>query len=321
MDLQAVGQPSSGRWRTETRSLDAINARPPAGWSWQGTRLEGQSKHATTAELQAHRLQMLRFTSEARLHLRLRCPSNQIGILLPTNSESEIRINGRTLRVTQIGFFYPANDADLIIEPGANLLFLGFNRGRFLSGLKKFSGGVPGNIASSERLTTLSANHRTRVMRTADVVADLLHKRPACCDQLCTRLEDELLEAVLKTARADPQPTLRPERHRLAIAAEAILRSNLTAVVSITELCTALGTSERLLHKGFSEWFGVSPTSYVKALRLQSIRQNLESSSTTTASITAIASRWGITHMGRFSGEYREFFGEYPSSTLRRQSA
>jgi AraC-like DNA-binding protein len=321
MDLHATIQPYARTRRTETRSLDAMNAQPPAGWAWRGTRLEGRSERATTTELNTPNLQLLRFTSEIRLQLRLRCPSNQISIVLPIDGETEIRINGRTLRVTQSGILQPANEADLVIEPGANLLFIGFNRGQFLSALTHFWGCIPENIASRERLTTLSPNHRNRVIEKASVFDDLLDKRPGRSNQLCRLMEDELLEAVLKTARADPQPSSRPERHRLAIAAESTLRADLSAVVSIAELCTVLGTSERLLHKGFSEWFGVSPTAYVKTLRLQSIRQQLERSSTNTESITGIASSWGITHMSRFSGEYREFFGEYPSSTLRRQSA
>jgi hypothetical protein len=32
--------------------------------------------------------------------------------------------------------------------------------------------------------------------------------------------------------------------------------------------------------------------------------------------VGAVASRWGIRHLGRFAGEYRKMFGELPSRTL-----
>ena len=32
--------------------------------------------------------------------------------------------------------------------------------------------------------------------------------------------------------------------------------------------------------------------------------------------VTAIALRWGFTHLARFSGQYRARFGELPSQTL-----
>jgi AraC-like DNA-binding protein len=35
-------------------------------------------------------------------------------------------------------------------------------------------------------------------------------------------------------------------------------------------------------------------------------------------SVTEIAMQWGFTHMGRFSIEYRQRFGERPSETLSR---
>ncbi|WP_018333374.1 helix-turn-helix domain-containing protein [Actinomycetospora chiangmaiensis] len=34
--------------------------------------------------------------------------------------------------------------------------------------------------------------------------------------------------------------------------------------------------------------------------------------------MAAIASRWGFTHPGRFSIEYRQVFGRPPGETLRR---
>ncbi len=36
------------------------------------------------------------------------------------------------------------------------------------------------------------------------------------------------------------------------------------------------------------------------------------------SSVTGIALDWGFAHLGRFSVEYRERFGECPSQTLRR---
>ncbi len=55
---------------------------------------------------------------------------------------------------------------------------------------------------------------------------------------------------------------------------------------------------------------------YVKARRLERIREELLRGETD--SVTASALRWGITHLGRFAGEYFRMFGELPSATLNR---
>jgi 3-polyprenyl-4-hydroxybenzoate decarboxylase len=35
------------------------------------------------------------------------------------------------------------------------------------------------------------------------------------------------------------------------------------------------------------------------------------------AAVTAVAGRWGFVHLGRFTQQYRQLFGEAPSQTLR----
>ncbi|WP_340688110.1 helix-turn-helix domain-containing protein [Amycolatopsis coloradensis] len=51
---------------------------------------------------------------------------------------------------------------------------------------------------------------------------------------------------------------------------------------------------------------------YVRDLRLDRIRHDIL---TTGDLIGDIAHRWGMTHLGRFAGEYRTRFGELPSAT------
>jgi len=39
------------------------------------------------------------------------------------------------------------------------------------------------------------------------------------------------------------------------------------------------------------------------------------------SSVKAVALKWGFTHMGRFSAQYRKRFGELPSHTLQKVGA
>ena len=104
---------------------------------------------------------------------------------------------------------------------------------------------------------------------------------------------------------------------RLARAAEAWLRENLTEALTIRDLCAALHTSERTLHAAFREHVGTTPKAFVKALRLRAARQDLLQASPNTR-VTDVALRWCFLHFGWFAHDYHALFGETPSRTLRR---
>ncbi len=58
------------------------------------------------------------------------------------------------------------------------------------------------------------------------------------------------------------------------------------------------------------------PLAYVRDLRLDRVRQDILA---TTDSVGTIAYRRGISHLGRFAGDYRARFHELPSATAARR--
>ncbi|MEJ7806329.1 MAG: helix-turn-helix transcriptional regulator [Telluria sp.] len=77
------------------------------------------------------------------------------------------------------------------------------------------------------------------------------------------------------------------------------------------------GVSVRSLYAGFKEYCGVSPLQYLRMLRLDGARQALLNAPD--CHIASIAMHWGFGHLGRFSMEYKERFGESPSQSVRRR--
>ena len=104
-------------------------------------------------------------------------------------------------------------------------------------------------------------------------------------------------------------------RRRVARRAEEVLRSRMDSPPSLGELCGLVEASQRTLHLAFSEAFGMAPKPYLRALRLNAARRRLRRCEGT---VTEIAAELGFFHFARFSGEYRDLFGELPSETLRR---
>jgi AraC-like DNA-binding protein len=98
------------------------------------------------------------------------------------------------------------------------------------------------------------------------------------------------------------------------------LRANLAEKVTLADLATACGISQRALLTQFKHFLDVSPIAHLLRMRLTAAHAQLQQSDGT-ISISEIASRCGLIHLGRFATEYRRAFGELPSATLRRAVA
>jgi AraC-like DNA-binding protein len=64
---------------------------------------------------------------------------------------------------------------------------------------------------------------------------------------------------------------------------------------------------------------GVPPMTYVRDVRLSSVRQQLQRRAHDSTTVAEVATRLGFLHLGRFAAIYRDTFGELPSETLRRE--
>lgn len=117
------------------------------------------------------------------------------------------------------------------------------------------------------------------------------------------------------TRTAGTTHTHRTARHwQLVRAVRELVEASPDGPLTVAELCVRLRASRRTLQYAFEESLGVNPFMYMRAVRLGHARNELQRADT----VTEAATRWGFWHLGNFSNEYREQFGELPSETLRR---
>lgn len=109
---------------------------------------------------------------------------------------------------------------------------------------------------------------------------------------------------------ATGQPASRKHIQRAADYAE----EHAAEPITVPDLAREARVSMRALQTGFQEAFGMSPTAYLRALRLDRARQDLLARPDG-VSISEIAHRWGFHHLGRFADHYRRRFGVLPSDT------
>jgi AraC-like DNA-binding protein len=111
------------------------------------------------------------------------------------------------------------------------------------------------------------------------------------------------------------EPSIDPRDVKRAVD---YLESHLELPLTMADLIAASEVPGRTLVKHFRDFKGTSPMRYLRQARFERVRQALLAADLE-ESITAIATHWGFTHLGRFAGEYRRRFGESPSDTLRRK--
>jgi AraC-like DNA-binding protein len=99
--------------------------------------------------------------------------------------------------------------------------------------------------------------------------------------------------------------------------AEDFLRENYMQKIGMQEIAEACGVSVRTLHYGFSKFRDHSPAERLKAIRLVQARNALIEARLSGSRISDIAQRVGYANKSQFSRDYKAYFQESPSDTLR----
>ena len=86
----------------------------------------------------------------------------------------------------------------------------------------------------------------------------------------------------------------------------------------ISELCKISSVSERTLQYAFMERYKITPVGFVRAWKLNLVRQTLLYSDPMNTKISDIAKDFGFNHQGQFSTYYKQLFTELPGETLRK---
>jgi AraC-like DNA-binding protein len=89
--------------------------------------------------------------------------------------------------------------------------------------------------------------------------------------------------------------------------------------LTVADIARACDVGVRGLQHGFQRSMEISPTEYLRHVRLRYAHRDLLAADPTTTTVEAVAHRWGFTHRGRFAAQYRDRYGVQPAGTLRRR--
>ncbi len=108
------------------------------------------------------------------------------------------------------------------------------------------------------------------------------------------------------------------ERARIALRARDYMEDHLAEQLRMEDICREIGVGLRRMQRAFADYFQMSPYIYLTKTRLDRAHRALFTGDAESHSVTAVAMDHGFSHLGRFSRDYREMFGELPSETLAR---
>jgi AraC-like DNA-binding protein len=100
--------------------------------------------------------------------------------------------------------------------------------------------------------------------------------------------------------------------------AREFIRESTRGPVRLDDLCAQLGMSRRGVELMFRKSLGIGPGAFIRQQRLHGVRRDLLAGNPRSWTVKQLAIEWGFLHMGHFSRNYRDLFGENPSETLMR---
>jgi AraC-like DNA-binding protein len=162
------------------------------------------------------------------------------------------------------------------------------------------------------------------LIRTIDYVCQEVDDPFSRCQtaQFYDRIEGLLCSSILTGVTSDYSEEIRRlgehDGPSYLKRAERYVKANISETISIDDLVSASGASMRTLYKVFSTHHNATPMGYVKRIRLEHARRELENNCGSARTVAEIAMAVGMEHLGNFAADYKKVYQELPSETLRR---
>ncbi len=292
-------------------------------WRWQSTQLASGEFRVSGSILALNAALIGQVSiSHASMH-RLQAPSGCLSLLIPAPGAAAIFVRG--YRVEPQECIVLSSNAQLDVVTHGKSIVVSLSVSNRVCDASRFeSRGL--TLRPGARLLSCGTDAIAAML---DNVGAAFKACDACTDgaahQAVRASFEDLFIAQLKRIAADSavlraQRHDRGRRHTAVELARRYIREHLTDPIRLSDLCAHTHLQARSLEYGFREILGLSPVSYVKALRLNEVRGQLLSNVPEPRSISELALDAGFWHLSQFAADYRKFFLETPSATRQRAS-
>lgn len=224
---------------------------------------------------------------------------------------------------SELVFYLPEQaEFDVHVPAGVETVYISFSQDAFLEAARILD--PEGFDKAPDHLMAWPASQRGVLWALVDYWLQLAHKEHK--SQLnATLFNSAFLDAVLPLVLPPPLDTAielsaisRHRALRIGRAAREYVTASLQQdmVPSLIDICRTLDVSQRTLQYAFMDYAGMTPTAYLRHIRLNRVHHELRMADARSINVTQTAMRFGFSHLGRFARDYRKLFGAPPSHTL-----
>jgi len=178
----------------------------------------------------------------------------------------------------------------------------------------------------NESLVLIDLNQSLALARFIEtIIHDLSSGSSALTDPAVAGHAERLLAMLLLRSLRQPEvraigdgaPQVAPYYIRRA---EQYVAENYMKPFDVADLERITGVSARTLYYGFKQYRGASPMKYLKSVRLLRARRRLLEAQIHGGRVGPIAMSVGYDNKSQFARDYKNYFGESPTTTLRGRS-
>ncbi len=255
-----------------------------------------------------------RFNKAFSTHLAL--PKDTVGFLFPRAARGKFLASGENVANDKLLVFANGAHADIVAADLAGSEAMAMPQERFTEMTRTL---CP-TSAAPEGLTVIEpSNSQLDQLRNAILQLMAHPEQDAAPEEVYNLIAATIVTMCHSSSDCTLGSDVGEARRRVAKRVQEFIEAHYREPVRIEDLCRETGVGVRTLQQSFREYFDLTITNYLKAVRLDAAHWDLAASHPSQRTVARIAVRSGLRHLGRFSVEFRERFGESPSATLARQ--
>jgi AraC family ethanolamine operon transcriptional activator len=253
-------------------------------------------------------------------------PKNMLSFLIPANDRQSFYWRNNNINGNHVGIYPSGSEMMVVSNSGFNVFVVSVAESTIIDQAARMQIDWPSlnNDQGKDRIIpddNLLKKSRRLIRRLFDLKrlsSDRLYEYT-----LFVELKFELLKQLILMSSSLPKKYQPDKSNRLRVFQRArdFIFSNPALDFRMDNLCEYTASCERTLQYAIKYYTGLTPTEYVKAHKLNLVRDELLSCDPLDTKISEIALRYGFLHASQFSHDYKQIFQELPSDTLKKYSS